>query len=144
MFNVFFFICVCVCLGSWSQNHAVRAWFLCRAAIIRSISHTISGWAGFAFSHLSVHLLRKSQRNMESLFCWLCGWPFGVLPTHFEPLRLSKPLQFSIRDFWHLYSAQKPNYSDWIWLPSHIRTDSPTVLYSARQPCAVRCLVMIG
>ena len=46
--------------------------------------------------------------------------------------------------FWHLYSAQKPNYSDWIWLPSHIRTDSPTVLYSARQPCAVRCLVMIG
>jgi hypothetical protein len=40
----------------------------------------------------------------------------------------------------NLGSEQKPVYSELIWLPSHIRTDSPVVLRTAHQPCAI-CLI---
>lgn len=42
------------------------------AAIADPYKLTIAGWAGFAVSHLK-SILRKQQRNMESVLCCFVG-----------------------------------------------------------------------
>jgi len=59
------------------------------AAIADPYKLTISGWAGFAVSHLK-SILRKQQQNMESVLCCFVGCRLACCPTHFETITIEQ------------------------------------------------------